>query len=56
MIYGLIKEGIMELMDERMSAYHTKMITLVGSHSLTFREFHAFRALEFFGMKGPAAR
>ena len=35
-IFGLINEVIMELMDERLSAFHTEIVALVGARFLTF--------------------
>ena len=40
-IFGTIKEGIMVLMNERLGKFPTKMVAMVGVHSLTFREFCA---------------
>ena len=34
-IFGTIKEGILELLDERMSAFHTEVAGMMGSRTLT---------------------
>ena len=38
-IFGTIKEGILELLDERLSAFRTEVAAMMGSRTLTFREF-----------------
>ena len=53
MIFGLVKEGILELMDERFSAFRTKMVTMMGPHTLTFREFRACGASDYHGDREP---
>ena len=35
-IFGTIKEGIMEVLDERLGAFHTEMVAMVDARSLTF--------------------
>ena len=37
-IFGTFKEVILEILDERLSAFRFEMVGLVGTHSLTFRE------------------
>ena len=39
MIFGTVREGILEILDERLSAFRAKMVALVGMRSLTFKEF-----------------
>ena len=55
MIIGTVKEGIMEILDERLGAFRTIIITIMGAHTLSFQEFRACRAPEFFGEKDPIA-
>ena len=38
-IFSSIKEGILELMDERLSTFRVKVAAMMGSCTLTFREF-----------------
>ena len=49
-IFGTIKEGIMEILDEHLGAFRSEM---VGACTLTFREFWACETLDFFGNKDP---
>ena len=49
MIFGSVKEGIMGILNERLGAFHTEIMEIVGAHTLSFRESHACGALEFFG-------
>ena len=35
MIFGTIKEGIMENLDERIGAFHTQVIAMMGAHLVT---------------------
>ena len=50
-IFGTIKEGIMELLDERLGAFHVEIRAMVGARSLNFWEFRACGASEIFGKK-----
>ena len=43
----------MEILDERLGAFHTKVVSMVGARSLTFQDFRAYGAPEFFIMKDP---
>ena len=53
MIFGTVKEGILEILDERLGAFRTEVMTIVGSRTLYFHEFCASGAPEFFGEKDP---
>ena len=55
MIFGTVKEDILEILDERLGTFCYEMMAMVGDLSLTFREFRASRAPEFFGKKDPIA-
>ena len=52
-IFGTIKEGIMEVLEERLGSIHFEMVALVGARTLTFRDFRPCGAPEFFGEKDP---
>ena len=52
-IFGTIKEGILELLDERLSAFHTEVAAMMGPHTLTFREFKACGAPDYHGLRAP---
>lgn len=52
-IFGMIKDGIMELLDEHMCIFRTKMVAMLGARYLTFQDFHAYRAPELPGKKDP---
>ena len=54
-IFGSIKEGIVELMDERLSVFHTEVAAMMGSCMLKFREFRACGDLDYQGARGPIA-
>ena len=47
MTCGMVKEGILEIPDERLSAFRAEMVALIRTRSLTFREFGACRALDY---------
>ena len=38
MIFGSFKEGILEILDERLSAFRAGIVALFRTHSLTFKE------------------
>ena len=40
-IFGSIKEGILELMDERLGMFCAEVAAMMGSRMLTLREFRA---------------
>lgn len=49
-MFGTIKEGIIELMDERMWALFTKLaVGHFGACTLTLKDFRDCGATEFFG-------
>lgn len=53
---GTIKEWIIELMDERLRSFQTKIVAgQIGPRTPSFREFKVSEALEFFGIKDPIA-
>ena len=54
-IFGSIKEGILEMMDERLSTFRTEMAAMMGSRTLTFREFRACGAPDYHGARDPIA-
>ena len=54
-IFGTVKEGIMEILDQHIGALHTEVIAIFGSCTLSFRKFHARGAPKFFGEKDPIA-
>ena len=45
----------LELLDEKLGAFRTEMMTMVGARTLTFREFRAFRAPNYHEAKDPIA-
>ena len=54
-IFGTVKEGILEIIDERLSAFRAEIVALVGTRSLTFREFRACGASDYHGSRDPIA-
>ena len=40
-IFGSIKEGILEILDERFGTFPTEVMDITGAHTLSFREFRA---------------
>lgn len=52
-ISGTIKEVIIQMLDDHLGTLHTEIVAMVGARSVTFREFHACEATEFFGKKEP---
>ena len=54
-IFGSIKEGILEMMDERLSTFRTEMAAMMWSRTLTFREFRACGAPDYHGARDPIA-
>ena len=53
-MFGMIKEGMLEFMEDHLGAFPTELAAdQFGPRALTFREFRACGALEFFGKKGP---
>ena len=47
MIFGTVKEGILEILDERLSVFPYEMMALVGARLFTFREFRACGAPDY---------
>ena len=55
-LLGTIKEGIMDLMDERISLLRADIVEgHIRARTPSFREFKACGAPEFFGAKDPIA-
>ena len=54
-IFGSIKEGMLELMDERLSTFRAEVAAMMGSHTLTFRDFRACGAPDYHGARDPIA-
>ena len=52
-MFGTIKEGIVELLDEHLGAFRTEILAIVGACTLTFLEFHVRGDPEFFRKKHP---
>ena len=55
MIFGTIKEGILEILDERSSAFCTEVAAMMGPHTLTFMEFRTCGAPDYHGARDPIA-
>ena len=55
MIFGMVKEGILEILDEWLNAFRYEMVALVVTRSLTFREFRASGASDYHRSKEPIA-
>ena len=54
-IFGMLKEGILEILDERLGAFRTEMMALMGTRTLTFRDFRACGAPDYHGARDPIA-
>ena len=54
-IFGTVKEDILNILDERLSSFCSEMVALVGVCSLTFKEFGECGAPDYFGEKDPIA-
>ena len=54
-IFGSIKEGILDLMEERLSTFRAEVAAMMGSRTLTFREFRACEAPDYHGARDPIA-
>lgn len=52
-IFGTVKEGILEILDERLSAFRFEMVALVRTCSLTVKEFRASGAPDHHAEKDP---
>ena len=53
MIFGLVKEGIMEIFYERLGTLRTKILAIMGTFTLSFRMFRVCGVPELFGGKDP---
>ena len=54
MIFGSIKEGIIELMEGRLKAFRSEYASsLSGARTLSFKDFRGCGAPEFHGVKDP---
>ena len=53
MIFGSVKEEILEILDERLGAFQAKVMAIVGVCTLSFCDFRACRALTFHGEWDP---
>ena len=55
-IFGSIKEGIIELMEDRLKAFRSDMATSQsGPRTLSFNDFRGSGAPDFHGVKDPIA-
>ena len=54
-IFDKVKEGILEWLKEWFSTFRTEMAALMGSRTLTFREFTACGAPDYHGDRDPIA-
>ena len=53
MIFGSVKEGIMEILDEHLGMFLMEIMAIVRARTLSFYDFHACGAPKFFGEKDP---
>ena len=44
---------ILEILDERLGAFHAEVMAIIGPHTLSFWEFCAYGALAFQGERDP---
>ena len=51
MIFGSVKEGILEILDECLGVFHTKVLAIVGACTLSFCVFRAYGDLTLSGDK-----
>ena len=49
--FGMVKEAIMEILEECSGAICTDILAIVGAHTFSFHDFHALISREFFGEK-----
>ena len=54
-IFSAVKEGILKILDEKLSAFCTEMEAMMGTHMLTFLEFRACGAQDYHGARDPIA-
>ena len=52
-IFGTIKEGIMEVLAECLGSFRSDMVVMMGPRNLIFHEFQTCGAAEFFWKKDP---
>ena len=52
-IFDSVKEGILEILNERLSAFHAEIMALIATHSLTFRDFQDCGAPDYHGARDP---
>lgn len=55
LIFSTVKEGILEILDERLGAFRTEMEAMMAARMLTFREFRACGAPKYHGARDPIA-
>ena len=56
MIFGTVKEGIMEIMEEQVRSFRSEIAAgQIGTQTPSFREFKVCGVPEFFGVKDPIA-
>ena len=53
MIFGTVKEGIMEGLEDHLGSFRYEIVAMMGVCTLTFHEFRTSGALKFFGKKEP---
>ena len=54
-IFGTVKEEILEMLDERLGAFRIEMVGMIWVRTLTFREFSACGAPDYHGARDPIA-
>ena len=47
--------GVLEILDERLGAFHVEVMVIVGARTLSFSEFRASEASAFYGEREPIA-
>ena len=52
-IFGLVKEEILEILDECLGAFYDEVMAMVRDHILSFCEFRAYGVTVFFREKDP---
>ena len=53
MIFGTVKEGNLEILDECLGVFCVEVMAIVGSCTLSFCEFRAYGASTFFEENDP---
>ena len=56
LIFGTIKEGIMEVLEECLGSFRSEIVAITVAHTFTFCEFQACRAPKFFRKEPIASR